>query len=189
MEAPTFRALLLLLYGAGLRRGEALRLTATDVDLRDALLTVRDSKFYKSRLVPVGQQLSQALQEYATWREAKATAQRPDSTFLVNRDGTPLAVKTAHKAFNSLRQAAGISAANARGVQPCFHSLRHTFAVHRLTSWYRQGADVQRLLPFLSAYLGHANLSGTQVYLSMTPELLQQASQRFEHYMKGDCDV
>lgn len=66
--------------------------------------------------------------------------------------------------------------------QPRMHDLRHTFAIHRLTEWYRQGADVQKLLPHLSAYLGHCCLSSTQVYLSMTPELLQQASNRFERY-------
>jgi len=68
------------------------------------------------------------------------------------------------------------------------HSLRHTFAVHRLTSWYRQGADVQRLLPVLSTLLGHRDLNGTQTYLSMTPELLNEASQRFERYVQGESD-
>jgi site-specific recombinase XerD len=72
------------------------------------------------------------------------------------------------------------------GYQPRLHDLRHTFAVHRLTTWYQNGADVQRLLPKLSVYLGHVNLAGTQVYLSMTPELLRAASQRFEQYAKGD---
>jgi len=68
------------------------------------------------------------------------------------------------------------------------HSLRHTFAVHRLTSWYRQGADVQRLLPVLSTLLGHRDLNGTQIYLSMTPELLHEASQLFERYVHGESD-
>jgi site-specific recombinase XerD len=65
------------------------------------------------------------------------------------------------------------------------HDLRHTFAVHRLTSWYQQGADVQKLLPKLSVYLGHVGLSATQVYLTMTPELLRAAGDRFERYAKG----
>ena len=72
---------------------------------------------------------------------------------------------------------------------PRLHDLRHSFAVHRLTDWYRQGADVQRLLPVLSTYLGHTDLAGTQVYLSMTPELLQQASSRFERYASGGSDA
>jgi len=65
---------------------------------------------------------------------------------------------------------------------------RHTFAVHRLTEWYRQNADVQRLLPALSTYLGHVDLSATQRYLTMTPELLQQANRRFEQYVCGGAD-
>jgi integrase/recombinase XerD len=72
--------------------------------------------------------------------------------------------------------------------QPRLHDLRHTFAVHRLTSWYRQGADVQRLLQHLSVYLGHVRIRHTQIYLSMTPELLQVAGQRFERYaLKDEC--
>ena len=95
------------------------------------------------------------------------------STFLANRDGTPLIEGTVRCAFATLLQAAGIHHdKNDRRRSPCFHSLRHTAAVHRLESWYRQGADVQRLLPALSTWLGHAHLDGTQVYLSMTPELL-----------------
>ena len=79
----------------------------------------------------------------------------------------------------------GSTAQQAAGQSPRLHDLRHSFAVHRLTSWYRQGADVQRLLPVLSTYLGHADLEGTKVYLSMTPELLEQASLRFAHYAAG----
>jgi integrase len=70
--------------------------------------------------------------------------------------------------------------------QPRLHDLRHTAAVHRLIAWYRSGEDLQQLLPKLSIYLGHVSLSGTQRYLTLTPELLQQASQRFEHYAIGE---
>ena len=77
---------------------------------------------------------------------------------------------------------AGISRPAGTRYQPRLHDLRHAFAVHRLTSWYRQGADVQRLLPMLSVYLGHVHLRHTQVYLSMTPELLGEAGRRFERY-------
>lgn len=73
--------------------------------------------------------------------------------------------------------------------QPRLHDARHSFAVHRLTTWYRQGADVQRLLPKLSTYLGHANISGTQRYLSLTPDLLREASARFEHYAVEASDA
>ena len=186
LDADTLRALLLLLYGAGLRFGEAQRLTFDDVDLRDAVLTIRDTKFHKSRLVPVGSQLADALRRYAArrteWPLPKSTA----STFLANRDGTPLFKGTVRFAFDRLLKTARIHYDKDDGRQsPCFHSLRHTAAVHRLESWYRQGADVQRLLPALSTWLGHAHLDGTQVYLTMTPELLHEASVRFERYVEG----
>ena len=90
---------------------------------------------------------------------------------------------TIHRDFQRLREYAGIRRSDGERSQPRLHDLRHTFAVHRLTSWYRQGADVQKLLPYLSTYLGHASLRGTQVYLSMTPELLHEAAARFDHYV------
>ena len=93
---------------------------------------------------------------------------------------------TVRFAFTRLLETARIHHDKDDGRQsPCFHSLRHTAAVHRLESWYRQGADVQRLLPALSTWLGRAHLDGTQVYLTMTPELLHQASVRFERYVEG----
>ena len=189
LDADTLRVLLLVLYGTGLRLGEACDLKLTDVDLSEAVLTVHDSKFYKSRLVPVGPQLRDALRSYATLRTARILPEGKASHFLANRDGTPLSGTTIRAAFADLLHSAGISRKVNPGQQaPRLHSFRHTFAVHRLTSWYRQGADVQRLLPVLSTYLGHKDLSGTQVYLTMTPELLQQASLRLESYVKGGND-
>ena len=85
-----------------------------------------------------------------------------DSSFLANRDGTPVARRTVHDAFVELRRSAGILGTNGTRQSPRLHSFRHTFAVNRLTAWYREGADVQRLLPVLSTYLGHNNLAGTQ---------------------------
>ena len=93
--------------------------------------------------------------------------------------------KTLYKAFRLLLRDARIDRTDRRRQSPFLHSFRHSFAVHRLAAWYREGADVQRLLPVLSTYLGHVDPSGTQVYLPMTPELLQQAALRFEHYARG----
>ena len=186
LDADTLRALLLVLYGAGLRFGEAQRLTLDDADLADAVLTIRNTKFYNTRLVPVGPQLVDALRAYAAKRVERPLPQGAASTFLANLDGTPLVKATVNYAFANLLKAAGIHRDKDDGRQsPFFHSLRHTAAVHRLESWYRQGADVQRLLPVLSTWLGHAHLDGTQVYLSMTPELLHEASVRFDGYVNG----
>ena len=186
LDADTLRALLLVLYGAGLRFGEAQRLTLEDVNLTDTVLTIRHTKFYKTRLVPVGPQLVCAMQSYVTERLKRPLPLGAASTFLANRDGTPVNKCTVRTAFGKALEAAGIDHDGRDGRRaPCLHSLRHAAAVHRLESWYRHGADVQRLLPVLSAWLGHAHLDGTQVYLSMTPELLHQASVRFDGYVNG----
>ena len=186
LDADTLRALLLLLYGAGLRLGEAQRLTLDDADLAEAVLTIRDTKFYKTRLVPIGPQLVDALRTYVAGHVERPMPRRGASTVLANLDGTPLVQATVHDAFKRLLDAAGIRHDGNDGRRaPCLHSLRHAAAVHRLESWYRQGADVQRLLPALSTWLGHAHLDGTQVYLTMTPELLQEASVRFDRHVNG----
>ena len=187
LDAVTLRVLLLLLYGAGLRLGEAQRLTFDDVDLNDAVLTIRDTKFFKHRLVPVGIHLAETLRGYAARRTEYPLPKGMAPTFLANRDGTPLAGRTVHTAFVDVFKTAGIRHDKNDGRRPpSLYSLRHAAALHRLEAWYRQGADVQRLLPALSTWLGHAHLDGTRVYLSMTPELLHQASVRFEHYVEGD---
>ena len=188
LDSQTLRTLLLLLYGAALRSGEARSLTVDDVDLSAAVLTVRNAKFYKSRLVPFGSQLADRLRNYVEIRANRPFPQGRASTFLANMDGTPLHKDTVYNAFVRLLRHAGIESTDDSRQAPRLHSLRHSFAVHRLTDWYRQGADVQRLLPVLSTYLGHARLRHTQVYLSMTPELLHQAALRFEHYAGGDND-
>jgi len=182
VETPTLRAILLLLYGAGLRRGEALRLSAADVDLANSLLTIRDTKFFKSRLVPIGAELTNVLREYAHWRAAAHPSAATTDTFFLNKRGEAVHRCSLESAFKRLRESAGVRRSDGGRFQPRLHDLRHTFAVHRLTEWYRRGADVQRLVYHLSIYLGHVGLKSTQVYLTMVPELLQQAGTRFERY-------
>ena len=185
LDAVTFRTLLILLYGAGLRYGEASRLTLADVDLTNAVLTIRATKFFKSRLVPVGPQLAAVVATHVSQRRRAGLVDDGNALLLANRDGTRLASSTVQDAFDTLRRVAGVGRSAGGRTIPRLHDLRHSFAVHRLTSWYREGADVQRLLPVLSTYLGHADLEGTKVYLSMTPELLEQASLRFARYAEG----
>ena len=185
LDGDTFRTVLLTLYGAGLRTSEALHLTVADVDLEGAVMTVRNTKFYKSRLVPVGSQLANAIQAYAEQRSHRPMPDGMASAFFANRDGTQVRKHNVDHAFKKLLATAKVGRKDDGRRAPCLHALRHTAAVHRLTSWYRQGADVQRLLPALSTYLGHAHLDGTSVYLSMTPELLHEASVRFDCYING----
>ncbi|MFI5454291.1 MAG: tyrosine-type recombinase/integrase [Isosphaerales bacterium] len=190
LEPITLRTLILLLYGAGLRLGEAVALNRGDVDLTDAAITIRGTKFYKSRRIPIGTHLGQALGRYAATRpEQVVHLPHGDVPFFTTRSGTRVKKNTIQEAFQRLREHTGIRRSDAGRCQPRLHDLRHSFAVHRLTSWYRQGADVQSLLPSMSTYLEHANLRGTQVYLSMTPELLHEAATRFDHYVwKEDHD-
>jgi integrase/recombinase XerD len=184
IDPTTFRLLLLMLYGAGLRISEALRLTLADVDLTTAVLHIRESKFYKTRLVPIGPNLISLLTPYATTRRQNHAT--PGSPFFVSRRGVAVTRSSAENTFCRLRVRAGVVRADGNPRhQPRLHDLRTTFAVHRLVSWYRSGADLQRLLPQLSTYLGHINVQGTQRYLTLTPELLREASDRFERYAMG----
>jgi len=180
----TCRMLILLLYGAGLRISEALSLTLANVDLPAGMLTIRESKFYKTRLVPMGPALTAALGAYVLQR-AKQHSTKLDAPLFLTRTETPLLRHTAENIFSRLRVRAGVLRHDSGRFQPRLHDLRHTAAVHRLITWYRQGADVQRLLPQLATYLGHVHIAATQRYLTMTPELLHEASQRFAHYAQG----
>jgi integrase/recombinase XerD len=177
------RVLLLLLYGAGLRISEALALTVADTDLAAGVLTIRDTKFHKTRLVPIGPDLKGVLVSYSKQRNLPADHTESQlEPFFLNRQGGAPTYSQVEKAFRRLRVHAGIRRSDGLSHPPRMHDLRHAFAVHRLVSWYRQGADVQKLLPQLSTYLGHVDIASTQWYLTMTPELLSQASLRFEHY-------
>lgn len=189
LDVNTFRTLLLLLYGAGLRFSEATGLLRDDCDLRASVLTVRDTKFHKSRLVPVGMPLAAVLAKHQAQPAGKRFARDGAGYLLSNKDGTRLASSTVQTAFDRLRRAADVHGSAGGRSAPRMHDLRHSFAVHRLTAWYREGADVQRLLPVLSTYLGHSDLEGTKIYLTMTPELLNQASVLFARFAHGGEDV
>jgi len=186
LRALTFRTLLLLLYSTGMRVGEALSLTLHDVDVRECLVTVRDTKFFKTRLVPTGPQLTQALAIYVARRRQLGLPVGDASTFFATRTGQALCYDVVNLLFRRMRRRAGIRREAGARYQPRLHDLRHTAAVHRLIAWYRAGADVQRLLPHLATYLGHVDIVSTQRYLTMTPELLREASQRFEQYAQPE---
>lgn len=178
----TVRALLLVLYGAGLRISEALKLEMSDVDLHQRLLCIRQSKFFKSRWVPIGPKLAEVLREYQRQRPARRMSNRH---FFRENDGHSVSRSTIERLFAKLRQAAGVKRSDGGRFQPRLHDLRHAAAVHRLVAWYREGKDVQCLLVKLSAFLGHVDIAATQKYLTWTPELRQQANTRFARYALG----
>lgn len=181
-QGLTFRILLLTLYGAGLRPGEGLRLRCCDVDSGDLVLSIWHTKFFKSRLVPVGCDLARALLSYRKERRQLPMPDGERSALFPDPSGQPIRLAKLESVFAKLRVRAGVGRPAGSRRQQRLHDLRHSFAVHRLLAWYREGADVQACLPLLSTYLGHVNISGTQSYLTMTPQLLAEAGKRFEHY-------
>ena len=180
------RTLILLLYGTGLRIGEALSLRFADVDFQNASLTIRDGKFYKDRLVPFGAQLLKELNAYARQRSSWPCDLGQNAAFFAMHNGRPLTKSPIEKIWRRLCDSANVRTADGATEKPRLHDLRHSFAVHRLVAWYREGADVQRLIYFLQVYLGHQELAYTQRYLTMTPELLGQANHRFEGYFSAE---
>lgn len=181
LDGVVLRTLLLILYCTGLRPGEAPRLLLKDVDLERNIFTVRESK-RKTRLVPFGDDLARELDTYLSWRRGIATSP-DDGALLVRLSGDALPVNVASGAIRRLLQREGLKPAKGRcGPRP--YDMRHTFAVHRLTDWYRHGLDIHARLPWLSAYMGHNNVLGTEVYLTATAELMALASQRFEQRLQ-----
>lgn len=183
LQAPTYRALLLLLYAAGLRVSEALRLSLADLDQAQRMLIVRETKFYKTRLVPVSEAATRELVHYVERRCSELPIPLGASSALfASRSGHRLDYQRVVTLFQKVRAQAGIDCPPGERRPPRLHDLRHTAVVHRVVSWYQDGKDVQQLLPQLSTYLGHASIASTQRYLRMTPDLLLQASVRFAKY-------
>ncbi len=182
LSQATLRTMFLFLYGTGMRVGEAIRLHLADVDLNNAMITIRGTKFYKSRLVPLGRDVVRLLREYLATPGRWNQHYRP---LFQSRQHKAISHGLVENTFQRLRSLAGVRRSDPSSHQPRLHDLRHTFAVHRLTEWYRKGADVQTLLPALSTYLGHIDLHSTQCYLTMTPELLAEANRRFQDYVYG----
>lgn len=176
-RAPLYRVLLLILYCTGIRFGEALRLRVRDVDVANATLFIATSKG-RARWVPFHLSLAREIEHYLAARRRFARA-RPDDRFLVGLNGKRLPVTTASETVRGLLRRAGLKPAAGR-VGPRPYDLRHTFAVHRLERWYRAGVDAQRRLPWLSAYMGHDDILGTETYLTASPQLLGVAATRMK---------
>lgn len=185
LTPQTTQTLLLLLYATGLRISEALRLNLEDFDRGSGILTIRGTKFFKSRLVPVGPDLRRVLEVYVDqqWPPDVRTESTPLLATIRNERIARHTVELVHK---RLREEAGVRRPPEARYQPRLHDFRHTFAVVRLVTWYREGKDVQRLLPHLSTYLGHCRIQDTACYLTMTAELLDEASRCFEHYAQPE---
>jgi integrase len=180
----TFYSLFGLLAVTGLRISEALGMRRDDVDLDQGILTIRDTKFGKSRLVPLHPTTQEVLLRYAARRDDDPE-RRSSPYFFVTERGRRLLVQYVHRVFWKLSRQIGLRAPSDH-TGPRVHDLRHRFAVHTLLQWYRTGEDVERRLPALSTYLGHTCVRDTYWYLSACPELLEHAARRLAvHWEPG----
>jgi integrase/recombinase XerD len=173
------RTLFTLLYTTGLRIGEARKLQIGDVDLRQRVIQVRETKFYKSRLVPFSDGLLLILRDYHRRRIQLLGAPTPEAPFFVTRFGGHYKPTHFGSVWRPLMRHTGLDTLGAR---PRIHDLRHSFATLRLAAWYRDDEDVIAKLPLLSTYLGHASIAASQQYLTILPETLLAASERFRTY-------
>lgn len=180
LRALTYSTLIGMLAATGLRPGEALALDLCDVDLDNGILSIRQTKFGKSRFVPIEESTRVALAQYA--RQRNALCSRPNvRAFLVSERGQPLCGSAARRTFAKLSCAVGLRTLprKARAERsPRLQDFRHSFATTKLLDWYRVGLDVQRELPKLSTYLGHVDVGLTYWYIEAVPELLQLAREQ-----------
>ena len=176
LRPATYATLFGLLVASGLRVSEALRLSRADADLAAGLLTIRSTKFRKSRLVPLHPTTTAALRTYAIHRD-RAVPRPTAANFFTSHRGSALPYGTVRTVFRELRARLGWNALTPR---PRIHDLRHTFACRRLEQFYEAGLDITPRVAALATYLGHARVSDTYWYLTGTPELLALATRRFE---------
>jgi site-specific recombinase XerD len=179
LRPHTYRTLLGLLYSTGIRIGEASALNLEDLHIAAKKLYIAEGKFRKARWVPLSASTYQALQQYMGKR-SQMTPRLPDSPLFINQRCRRLHHCTVNQTFRHLLRQCNIH--HSKYTSPRIHDIRHTFAVHRLLSWYRNGDDVNARLPWLATYMGHVDIYSTQVYLRATPELIEQVNQRFHHH-------
>lgn len=180
-RGPTYHLMFALMYALGLRVGEVTRLCRKDVDLEHQLLIIRKTKFAKDRLVPFGPRVGHHMAEYIARKESRLGVLRPDDPVFSFNGGRPVNPCTIAQTFHRLVTQHSFSAP-AGVARPWLHCLRHSFAVGVLLRWYRSGIDPGQRLIHLSTFLGHVDPASTAWYLTITPELLETANERFERF-------
>jgi integrase len=180
LRPATYEALFGLIAATGLRISEALHLRCADVDLARGCLTIRQTKFCKSRLLPLHPTATEALKRYMAFRQRHAPRSL-QSHFFVSSSGAGLVNRTVHGVFERLRADLRWTARGAHAA-PRIHDLRHTFICRRVQLWHQQGADIDHAMVMLSTYVGHAKVSDTYWYLTGVPELMAVAGRNFEQF-------
>ena len=183
LRAQSVLTYLGLLACTGMRPREPLRLTRADVDLQANVLTVRQTKFSKSRIVIVDATAASALREYASLRDRRVSSPQ-SAAFFLSDDGSPLTYRKALGAFQYLRRKLGWVKKQGYHL-PRLYDLRHSFVCRRLLAWHRDGVDVQVVLPSLSTYLGHVKVTDTYWYVTAIPDLMNTVSERFERFVNS----
>lgn len=183
LRAATYSTLFGLLAVTGMRISEPISLNQKDVDLMHGILTVYKTKFGKSRLIPIHPSTQKALQRYESLRRRIFPKPRTER-FFISEEGTRLTYWTVRDTFVKLSRRIRLRGPHdSHG--PRLQDFRHSFATRTLLAWYRNGMNVDRHMPELSAYLGHAHVTDTYWYLSAVPELMQLAAMRLEQRQKG----
>ncbi len=178
----TLYTMLVLAYCAGLRIREVVNLTLGDVNIEEGTIEIRETKFFKSRRLPLAPSVLSALQTYQEERrKVGAPTAATDGFFWNDWTGKRYSRKTAQEVLRAVLHTSGLKPARGR-VGPRIHDLRHAMVCNRMLSWYTQGINPQSRLAYLSSYLGHRDVNSTLAYLTITPELLQLASQRFREH-------
>ena len=180
LRQEDIRLALTLLYTAGLRRMELLNLTIGDYDSMEHTLLIRDTKFHKSRIIPLSEDGWKALESYLKVRRKQRYPFTSDLALIWNRNGLKGSYSKTNLwyIFRSLFRIANIHTLN--GGFPRIHDFRHTFAVHALLRWYYEDVEVQAKLPMLSIYMGHVSIVSTQYYLRFIEKVVNLAGKRFE---------
>jgi len=174
--------MLVLAYCCGLRLGELARLDLGDVDLIAGTITIRETKFFKSRILPLAGSSLAALTEYLVMRrKAKAPQNAESGLFWHDQGNARYTSQAIARCLIDILRRAGLKPATGK-TGPRIHDLRHSFVVNRILEWYRAGINPQDKLPFLATYLGHRDIHSTLVYITVTQDLLEQANQRFRRF-------
>jgi integrase/recombinase XerD len=179
LRREVYRLAIVLLYTTGLRRRELVRLTLQDYDSEAQTLLVRESKFHRSRYLPLSHDADREMQTYLAARRELGLPMRADAPLLCNGNARekPYTGAGLYGALRALMKASGVRKSDGR--VPRVHDYRHSFAVCALLRWYQAGVDLQTKLPMLATYMGHVSILSTQYYLSFVPELATAASKRF----------
>jgi len=188
INEKTYRTLILVLYGTGAMPGELLKLLRQDVDLAKDFVTLQGNRMIQSRRIPISSDVRNLLHRYlnSTWRRSVSSAY-----VFAAKSGKPLSMRNVGDSFRRLRKQTGVVRHDGARCGPGIRDLRPTFAVHRIASWIRGKSDLNRMIPDLSAYLGHASLAATEQYLSLTPvrfreQLMKLSPQRRRRRWRDD---